>query len=192
MKVSALLFDLDGTLADTAIANAKAYVAALAEVDVHVDLKQMHQLASGRNWRQFLPPLLESSGTEIDPALIAKRKSHHYTTMAKDVEINTPLIKLLISSRPQLKTALVTTASSVNARSIIDFHGLTSLFDIIITGDDVTRHKPNPEAYLMAAKRLNVPTEECLAFEDSDIGISSAQAAGISAIRVLFQSSAMA
>jgi HAD superfamily hydrolase (TIGR01509 family) len=188
MNIKALLFDLDGTLADTATANAKAYAAALSEVGVYVDLMQLTQITQGRNWRQFLPPLLETSGVGIDPGLVAGRKSFYYGEMLKGVALNTALIRLLMTNRPHLKTALVTTASGINARRLIDFHGLTPLFDVVVTGDDVIHYKPDPEAYFLAADRLGVPPEACLAFEDSDIGIASAKAAGISVIQVLFHS----
>jgi HAD superfamily hydrolase (TIGR01509 family) len=187
MNFKALLFDLDGTLADTATANAKAYAAALAEVGVFVDLAQLALITQGRNWRQFLPPLLETAGVGVAPELVAGRKSFYYAAMLNEVALNTPLIGLLMASRPHLKTALVTTASGINARRLIDVHGLTPLFDVVVTGDDVTHHKPDPEAYLLAAGRLGLPPEDCLAFEDSDIGVASAKAAGVSVIRVLFQ-----
>jgi beta-phosphoglucomutase len=186
MSIKAFLFDLDGTLADTAIVNSKAYAAALAEVGVHVEVMQFAKITSGKNWRQFLPELLRSSGILVKPSVIAERKSFLYAEMIGDVLINTPLIKLLKSFSPQTKSALVTTASRVNARAIMDFHGLRCLFDVVVTGDDVTRHKPDPEAYLLAIERLNLSADECLAFEDSEIGIASACAAGISVVRVSF------
>lgn len=186
--IRGVLVDLDGTLADTAIVNAKAYASALAEVGVHIDVMQLSQIASGRNWRQFLPPLLAAAKVDAEPAAIAARKSIHYSEMIRDVEINTPLVMLLNTCRPSVKTALVTTASGINARAIMDCHGLESLFDVVVTGDEVARHKPDPEAYIVAADRLNLSPKECLAFEDSEIGVASARAAGIAVIRVIFTS----
>lgn len=186
MKIKAFLFDLDGTLASTAIVNSKAYAAALAEVGVHVDVVEFAKITSGKNWRQFLPELLESSGIQVEPSVIAERKSFLYAGMIGDVLINEPLIKLLKSFSPQIRSALVTSASGLNAHAIMDYHGLRCLFDVVVTGDDVTRHKPDPEAYLLAIERLNLSPVECLAFEDSEIGIASANAAGISVVRVSF------
>jgi beta-phosphoglucomutase len=186
MNKKAFLFDLDGTLADTAIVNAKAYAAALAEVGVHVELMQFAKSTSGQNWRQFLPALLESASVKVEPSAVAERKSSIYAGMIGDVLINTPLVMLLKTSRPQIKTALVTTASGINAGAIMDYHGLRSLFDVVVTGDEVTSHKPDPEAYLFATKQLKLSPDECLAFEDSEIGVASARAAGISVVRISF------
>jgi beta-phosphoglucomutase-like phosphatase (HAD superfamily) len=186
MSIKAFLFDLDGTLADTALVNAKAYSVALAEVGVHIDVIQFAQIASGKNWRQFLPALLESAGVKVDPSAIAERKSFLYAGMIGEVLINVPLIMLLNTCRPQIKTALVTTASGANARAIMDFHGLTGLFDVVVTGDDVVSHKPDPEAYHLATERLKLSAMECIAFEDSDIGIASAFEAGMSVVHITF------
>jgi beta-phosphoglucomutase len=186
MSIKAFLFDLDGTLANTAIVNAKAYAAALAEVGVHIDVMQFAKITSGKNWRQFLPELLGSAGIPVEPSVIVERKNFLYAEMIGDVIINTPLIQLLKSFSPQTRSALVTTASRVNARAVLEYHGLRCLFDVIVTGDDVTHHKPDPEAYLLAIERLNLSPDECLAFEDSEVGIASAGAAGISVVRISF------
>jgi HAD superfamily hydrolase (TIGR01509 family) len=106
--------------------------------------------------------------------------------MIKEISINTSLIKLLKSSSPQTRSGLVTTASRVNARAILEYHDLTRLFEIVVTGDDVVHHKPDPEAYFLAVELLKLSADECLAFEDSEIGIASAKAAGIEVVRIVF------
>ena len=85
-----------------------------------------------------------------------------------------------------MQTGLVTTASEANVRLVLDRYNLAGLFDVIVTGDDVIHHKPDPEAYQLALARLNTNAAECLAFEDSDVGRLSAQAAGIAVVRLLF------
>ena len=96
------------------------------------------------------------------------------------------LLALLAGCRDRVRTALVTTASRANVDAILDAHGLRPDFDVVVTGDDVSRHKPDPEAYLLAAARLAVAPAQCLVFEDSDIGLKSARAAGMAVVRVAF------
>jgi HAD superfamily hydrolase (TIGR01509 family) len=182
--VRALLFDLDGTLADTAAANHSAYAGALAEVGVRVDRTTFARVADGRNWRQFLPELLGAAGVEADPERIARRKAELYRETVGELRLNTPLLALAAAARRTMATALVTTASGANARAILDAHALHALFTAVVTGDDVTEHKPHPEAYLLAAARIGVEPGECVAFEDSDIGVTSARAAGVPVVRV--------
>jgi HAD superfamily hydrolase (TIGR01509 family) len=85
-----------------------------------------------------------------------------------------------------MRTALVTTASSLSVSALLHHFALEQVFDVVVAGDDVTRHKPDPEAYRLAITRLGVPAEECLAFEDSDGGIAGAAAAGVAAVRIVF------
>ena len=184
--IEALLFDLDGTLADTIAANVEAYARALDEAGVSVSAATLATTSAGRNWRQFLPPLIEAAGSQAEPAAVASRKQALYREMVGQIRLNQPLLSLLIASHGPLKTALVTTASRTNVDALIDAHGLRSLFDTIVTGDDVTAHKPDPAAYLMASERLGLPPQQCIAFEDSDIGVASARAAGMGVVRIVF------
>jgi HAD superfamily hydrolase (TIGR01509 family) len=106
--------------------------------------------------------------------------------MLGEVRLNLALFSLAASVRPGMKTALVTTASAESVRAIMRHFDLDHVFDLVITGDDVTRHKPDPEAYRLALARLGLEPHECLAFEDSDVGAASASAAGIAVVRVAF------
>ena len=85
-----------------------------------------------------------------------------------------------------MQTVLVTTASGESVGAILRQFDLGRAFDLVVTGDEVTRHKPDPEAYLLALARLQLEPAKCLAFEDSDVGVASARAAGIPVVRVTF------
>jgi HAD superfamily hydrolase (TIGR01509 family) len=84
----------------------------------------------------------------------------------------------------------VTTASAGNVGAILEHFAMRRLFDIVVTGDDVARHKPDPEAYRLAAERLSVPAEACLVFEDSEVGAAGAIGAGMAVVRVRFPNAA--
>ena len=185
-RIQALLFDLDGTLVDTSEANYTAYSQALAEFGVSMEPRAIAHMAASRQWREFLPELLRGAGIDADPARIASRKGELYRSAIDGVRVNRPLLGLAAAVRPAIKTALVTTASAGSVRAIMAHFGMEALFDVVVTGDDVVRHKPDPEAYRVAAERLSVPVNACLAFEDSDAGAASAVAAGMGVVRVRF------
>jgi beta-phosphoglucomutase len=187
-RIRALLFDLDGTLIDSAAANHSAYSQALLEFGVRVEPEEVARAAAGRQWRDFLPDLLRGNGVECDPAAIARRKGELYREMLDELRVNSPLLSFAASVRPGMRTVLVTTASGESVRAILRRRDFGHVFDLVITGDDVTRHKPDPEAYLLAMARLQVEPGECLAFEDSDVGVASAEAADIAVVRVSFTS----
>jgi HAD superfamily hydrolase (TIGR01509 family) len=109
-----------------------------------------------------------------------------YRETLGELRINAALLALATSLRHCIKTALVTTASAESVRAILGRFDLDEAFDLVITGDDVTRHKPDPQAYDLALERLQVKPRECLAFEDSDVGVASAEAAGVPVVRVSF------
>jgi beta-phosphoglucomutase len=186
--IRAFLVDLDGTLVDTRHANFVAYQAALAEVGVQIDRAKFDSQAFGRNWRQFLPEFLSEAGVAADPAPIAARKASLYLDAARQVQLNTPLVNLLATRPSGVQIALVTSASAGNVKAIQKAHPvLGELFDGVITGDDVKRHKPDPECYHLAASQLGIAIEDCLVFEDSEIGAAAGRAAGAQVLMVQFQ-----
>lgn len=183
--IKALMVDLDGTLADTAAANYRAYAAALAEVGITVGREDFDAEAQGRNWRQFLPVFLGDARVEEAPA-VAARKTALYGDMLGHVRINHGLVRLIESFASVGPAALVTTASRKSVDAILTHHDLARLFQVTITGDEVTRHKPDPQPYLMAAEALAIDPAHCLAIEDTDVGAASAASAGMGVLRVIF------
>jgi HAD superfamily hydrolase (TIGR01509 family) len=173
-------------LVDSAAANHAAYSRALVEVGAQLGPEDVAHAAAGRHWREFLPALLRAAGVDCDPAMVARRKGDLYREMLGKLRLNTTLLSLADSVRPRVKTVLVTTASAESVQAILGYFELEGAFDFVITGDDVARHKPNPEAYQLALQRLRLEPEECLAFEDSDVGVASAEAAGVAVVRVAF------
>ena len=187
-RVHAYLVDFDGTLADTGDANYLAYASALQEVGIYYSREQFDKEAFGRNWRQFLPVVLKEYGSAADPAAIAARKVELYRDTARHVSFNEALIFLLHNKNTNIKTALVTSASLANVMAA--FAGreeLRQMFDVFVTGDDVTRHKPDPQSYWIAAERLGVSPKNCIVFEDSDIGIMAGRAFGAHVLQIRFE-----
>jgi beta-phosphoglucomutase-like phosphatase (HAD superfamily) len=179
-----LLVDMDGTLVFTADANFAAYSLALAEVGIKLSKVEFDNMVNGKNWKQFLPSLLSAHNVKVLPQQIASKKTLIYAGMMDRIFVNTALVKLLECSRQLFHTALVTNASSVNVHNILAYHSLSHLFDVVVTGDDVTKHKPDPESYRMAAERLGVSSSDCIVFEDAELGIASAKAFGAEVVVV--------
>ena len=182
----AWLVDLDGTLADTSEANFRAYAQALQEgAGIAIDRPTFEREAFGRNWRQFLPGMIARAGAAADPADIARRKTELYRQTIRHARFNEALLALLQGRGAAVRAALVTTASAANVASVLGQRpDIARVFDLVVSGDDVQRHKPDPEAYHLAATRLGVVAGECLVFEDSDIGCAAGLAFGARVLRV--------
>lgn len=182
----AMLVDLDGTLADTSEANFRAYAGALKQcAGIEIDRETFERVAFGRNWRQFLPQLIGAAGSSVEPETVARRKAELYRGTIEHARFNEALLLLLQTRQSGVQAALVTTASAANVASVLASRpDIAALFDLIVTGDDVRQHKPDPEAYRQAAARLGVAPQDCLVFEDSDIGMAAGLAFGARVLRV--------
>ena len=175
--LKALLVDLDGTLIDSAEANFAAYRAALQAHGATLTREWWDANGFGRNWREFLPALLDGN-SNVRSAEIAARKAEIYPNYVAATLVNEPLVRLIRLLKPSLRVALVTSASHSAAALLLEVHDLRSLFDEVVTGDDVAVHKPSPLAFALAAERLGVRPEECMVIEDSEAGIAAAAAFG--------------
>ena len=175
--LKALLVDMDGTLVESAAANAAAYAEALSEWGIQVDPVALGPHIDGRSWRDFLPGLI-GDRADVPPAEVAARKRLLYPSFSHLLRLNQALVDLLRLLQGRLAIALVTTASSQAVEGIVSLYGLADLFDLVICGDHVDRAKPHPEAYVLAAQRLGVSPAQCLVVEDSEVGIAAARAFG--------------
>lgn len=180
--LKAILVDFDGTLVDTAAANAAAYSAALAEAGVSISDEDLIPRIEGRSWRDFLPPLMPQAG-EKELQAVTRSKRRLYSRYFDRTAPNRPLLRLLRSWKAAHALGLVTTASRESVLPLLSHHRIDSLFDVVICGEDVTNPKPSPEAYFKAADCLRVLPFDCLVFEDSDTGVAAAQAFGGHVVR---------
>lgn len=177
-----LLFDLDGTLVSTKEANFCSYRDAFGEFG-HILSREEFEGTWGRDSREFVPELIPDMSPDTCVAL-RERKSVLYERYLDKTVANAPLIEFVKLVASTHKTALVSTAKSVNALQILAVHGLEGLFDVLVFGDDLTRSKPDPEGYNKALAALGLDPADCVAFEDSVTGHAAATAAGLKVITV--------
>lgn len=181
--IKGFFFDLDGTLVDTEQANFEAYRTAIKEI-TNVDIsKEDFKRTHGMVYRDFLPFLVPGIQTETIESVSA-RKKELYAELMHLTKANVFLVDFLRNITADHVTVLVTTAKKHNGKTVLREHGLLSLFDHIIYGDDVEHMKPHPEAYLLALKKSMLRSDEVIAFEDSQVGIRAATAAKISTIHI--------
>lgn len=179
------IFDLDGTLFDTSIANYESYSHALAKNghSLKIGLKEFSQICRGRTYLEFLPDILP--GISVESCLaIHSSKIEVFTLFLDCIKVNDILFSLLCSIRDTWKIALVTSASKNTTYSIISNFNKFDCFDFILTSDDVTNVKPSSEPFLRAMKLANIPSTRTIVFEDSDVGISAAINSGIDYLQV--------
>lgn len=178
----AVLFDLDGTLAETDLAHGMAYKAAFADIGIFISEYDFRRFA-GQHAEQVIVGL--SGGDEaIDRASLHESKTRYFAEMASQFVEPLPLFGLACTLKGLVPIGIVTSASRKTTQIILDSLSMGVAFDAMVTGDDVVRHKPDPEPYETACRMLGVGPDRCLVFEDSASGFMSAQAAGLSTIWV--------
>jgi HAD superfamily hydrolase (TIGR01509 family) len=182
--ISALLFDLDGTLAETDFLHLPTWVDVLEPYGVRVDKEFYKEEISGRSTaeivRALLPDLSDEEGRSIGEA-----KEANFRERAAELEPMPGLIDFVEQGRERgMEIALVTNAPKENVEAILLALELRSFFDTVVLADEVGAVKPDPAPYLAALKKTGVPAEEALAFEDSVSGVSSSVTAGIPTVGI--------
>lgn len=167
------LFDLDGTLFDTGTVNYYAYKEALAKYNIDLDRNYFLKECNGRHYTEFLPSLMKTSDYLED---VHRIKKLSYAANLDKARENIHLFKIIRELRETYHTAIVTTASRKNTLDILSFFGYESFFEYLITQEDITKVKPNPQGYLMAMDHFSILPENTIIFEDSDVGIQAAKA----------------
>jgi HAD superfamily hydrolase (TIGR01509 family) len=180
----ALLFDLDGTLAETDSLHLPTWLDVLRPHGIEVDEAFYKENISGRSngevVRELLPDLSTEAGRDI-----ADAKEASFRERAGELEPLPGLLDFLEQARERdLKTALVTNAPQENVEAILLALELEEFFDVVVLSDEVGPVKPDPAPYRASLDKLGIAPEEAIAFEDSTSGISSSVGAGIPTVGI--------
>jgi HAD superfamily hydrolase (TIGR01509 family) len=180
----ALLFDLDGTLAETDSLHLPTWIDALEPYGVEVDEEFYRENVSGRDTSEIVRDLLPELSDE-EKRSIGDAKEASFRERASALEPLPGLVDFVELGRERgMKLVLVTNAPGENVQAILLALELRDLFDGVVLADEVEAAKPDPAPYKAALKKIGVQAEEALAFEDSVSGISSSVAAGIPTVGI--------
>ncbi len=171
------IFDLDGTLFDTARVNFLAYERVLAPRGFHPSWDYFRRECFGHDFGYFGPLLAPGAGPEELEAIHREKLACYGQFLGCAVK-NEHLFALLHLMRPEYHTALVTAGSRANSGEILARFGEEDSFDLVLTGEDVPRAKPDPIGFRMAMEHFGAAPEQTIIFEDSPTGIAAARAAG--------------
>lgn len=183
--LSALLFDLDGTMANTDPIHYQVWQSVMREFGRAIDPVFYQARFSGRLNAEIISDLLPWLTQEENDRL-ADRKEVMFRDRAVTLLQPLPgLIELLNwIDQHHLKRAVVTNAPRANAEFMLDVLGVRDRFPLVVLGEELSEGKPAPMPYLAAAAKLEILPEEAIAFEDSHSGVRSAVSAGIYTIGV--------
>ena len=181
--VRGLVFDCDGTIADTMPLHYKAWVAALREHGQDFPEALFYEMA-GIPTVRIIEILNEKHGYDLPVQEAADRKEGLYQALLPHVVPIEPVVSFIQRYAGKLPMAVATGATRAICSKTLRALHLLEHFQHIVTADDVVHGKPAPDIYLEAARRLGVPPEHCFAFEDAELGLQSARAAGMAALDI--------
>jgi beta-phosphoglucomutase len=182
----AVVFDMDGVLIDSGAHHRAAWRALLEELGEEPPHPEHWRLTIGRPSEEAVPLLLGRRMSEYEARRLARRKRDLYVDLARGGIVTVPGVSRFVADLAgrKIPRAVGTSASGFDVDRLLAGAGLRRYFDVIVTADDVTYGKPDPEVYLLAAARMRMTPERCLVFEDSLVGVEAARSAGMRAIGI--------
>lgn len=179
------IFDLDGTLVDTMPLHYKAWDYAMRRAGLAETLDEDLFYSLGGVPTLRVAELIGAHyGMKIDPQFVFQDKE----TLFREIQADARLIEPVVAFARRVAATHPVSIASGGTREIVthslELTGLAGLFPVVVTACDVAEGKPAPDMFLLAAKQMGVPPEKCLVFEDAELGMRAAEAAGMRWVRV--------
>ncbi len=181
--IKGLIFDIDGTLINSMPVHFKSWQA-IAKTYGFEYPEALFFKNSGRSTGSIVALINIEQGLHLDPEEIIQAKKSSYRKLAVKIEPIPQVLKIVTEYCGKLPMALGTGEYRDIATANIKAAGLNKYFDIMVSADDVTHPKPDPETFLKCAELMQVAPEACQVFEDGDLGLEAARRCGMVATDV--------
>ena len=183
----AVLFDWDGTLADTRQVIVVTFQQVAQSAGVTIDAEFIERRI-GTGAAQTFKEILQTAGKPYDDATIKellKRKIQAEISMSSQVKLFPGARELLESLQGKTHVALASMNNRAVIEDLLDAMKIRKFFEVVLTVEEVSKFKPDPEIFLKSAAKLGCTPEDCVVVEDSIFGVQAARAAGMGCIAVL-------
>lgn len=187
--IKGIIFDLDGVLVSTDEMHYEAWKRLAKELGIHGFTREDNQRQRGVSRMASLEIVLEKSEriyTQEEKVQLAEKKNGFYLQLLESMDESAVLkdVKKVLEYLKEKGLLLAVGSASKNAPAILEKTGLLPYMDKVSCGLDTTKSKPDPEVFLVAAKKLGLTPQECLVVEDSAAGIEAAKAGGMCSLGV--------
>jgi len=179
------IFDMDGTMVDNMMVHHRAWQRKLAALGLDLSLEEIRQTIHGIN-EEIIERLFGDRFAPDQRRQIAQEKEAEYRRIfLPELRLVDGLAAFLrIAAEHSIPMGIGSAAPPENVQFVLDNLGLRPLFRTVVDASQVTKGKPDPEAFLTVAERLGLAPENCLVFEDSPTGAEAARRAGMPAVIV--------
>jgi HAD superfamily hydrolase (TIGR01509 family) len=180
---SAYLFDCDGTIVDSMPLHYMAWKKALGEWGCEFDENLFYEWG-GRPTDEIITTLNQQQGLSMPVEAVSSRKEDFYFELLPQLTAVADVVEHIEAEHGRIPFAVVSGSKRESVVASLTSLKLLDRFDMLVCAEDYTKSKPDPEAYLLAASKLGVAPASCLVFEDTDLGIQAAKAAGMATVKI--------
>jgi beta-phosphoglucomutase family hydrolase len=181
--IKGMIFDCDGTVADTMPLHYQAWVEALGDHGVDFPEALFYEMA-GIPTPKIVEILNERHGHQMPVQETANHKDALYLQLIPQVTAIDAVVKIVHDYHGKLPMAVATGGTRSVVTRTLNSLGLMRYFDVLVTADDVKNGKPAPDIFLEAARQIGVAPELCVGFEDGELGLQAIRAAGMMAVDI--------
>jgi len=178
-----LIFDCDGTLADTMPLHWRAWQVIAGRHRLHLPEERFYALG-GIPSRDILKMLSAEQGRPLDHLAVAREKEAEYLPLIAQVEPINAVVGIAREHYGKVPLAIASGGTRRIIEQVLEHLDIRRLFSAVVTSEDVVNQKPEPDIFLEAARRIGVPPQFCRAYEDTDLGMQAIRAAGMEAVDV--------
>lgn len=181
--IKGIVFDCDGTLADTMPLHWKAWRSVTSKYGLHFPEDRFYSLG-GVPSRDILRMLCQEQGKDLDCLALSKEKEDAYLPSLPEVKAIEVVVAVAEANHGKLPMAVASGGMKHIIEQVLEHLKIRHYFDAIVTSEDVIHQKPAPDIFLEAARRIGVAPEFCRAYEDTDLGLQAIRSAGMEAVDV--------
>ncbi|HYG21825.1 MAG TPA: HAD-IA family hydrolase [Verrucomicrobiae bacterium] len=181
--IKGLIFDCDGTLADTMPLHWRAWQIVSARYKLHFPEERFYSLG-GVPSRDILKMLAEEQGLTLDHIKAAHEKEEAYLPLMAQVEPIHVVVDVARENFGKIPMAVASGGTRQIIPQVLEHLGIRHLFNAVVTSECVVNQKPAPDIFLEAARRIGVEPRLCRAYEDTDLGLQAIRSAGMEAVDV--------
>jgi HAD superfamily hydrolase (TIGR01509 family) len=180
---AALIFDCDGTLADTLPVHCQIWLATFRKLGADVP-EAWYYDRTGLPAQELIQAFNQNFGYEIDSNTIDVDRQQHFSNLIHQVQEVQAVATIVRENFGKVPMAVASNGQRSMVELTVESLKLRSFFKTIVTREDVAVGKPSPDLFLLAAERMGVLPDACIVYEDSDAGIEAARRAGMRSIDV--------
>lgn len=183
MDIKALIFDCDGTLVDNMPLHYRAWQRVARRHGFCFPEHRFYSLG-GVPAREIVEALRREQALSLDAAGVAREKEEEYLALIPHVQPMPHVLDVVRSHHGRVPMAVASGGTRRTTEGVLGHLNIGGYFSAVVTSEEVARHKPAPDVFLEAARRIGVDPRRCRAYEDTDLGLRAIRAAGMQPVDV--------